>query len=203
MNSGNIRVAVFDLGGVLLKLRDPVETFDLAISEAEFLERWLRSPSVREFERGATDAETFARGVIDELELVMPWQELLRRFDSWPERLFPETAALLDGIPAGIGRVLLSNTNPAHWGRADISAALAGKLDRLFLSFETGLLKPDREAFDQVIAAYGAPADTFLFFDDNPLNVSGAVDAGMRGVLCKGPGEALRVLRSLSGKASE
>jgi len=197
MSFGNIKVVVFDLGGVLLQLKDPIETFRLDISEGEFLERWLRSPSVREFERGATDPESFARAIVDELQLVMHWKEFLTCFDAWPERLFPETEVLLDAIPAGIGRALLSNTNPAHWGRKDISYTLSGKLDRLFLSFDTGLLKPDREAFDQVIEAYGNAAGTFLFFDDNPLNVSAAVDAGMKAVLCKGPTEALRVLRQL------
>ena len=197
MSFANIKVVVFDLGGVLLQLRDPVETFRLDISEGEFLKRWLRSPSVREFERGATDAESFARAIVDEMKLVMHWKEFLKCFDAWPERLFPETEGLLDAIPAGIGRALLSNTNAAHWGRKDISSALSGKLDRLFLSFDTGLVKPDREAFDQVVAAYGNPARTFLFLDDNPLNVAAAIDAGMTAVLCKGATEALNVVRQL------
>jgi putative hydrolase of the HAD superfamily len=197
MSLRNIKVVVFDLGGVLLQLNDPIETFGLDMSESEFLECWLRSPSVREFERGATDSETFARAVVEELKLVMRWQDFLKRFNAWPDRIFPETTALLDAIPAGVGRVLLSNTNAAHWGRDGISSALAGRLDRTFLSFDTGLLKPDREAFDQVISAYGMSAERFLFFDDNPLNVSAAIDAGMKAVLCKGPADALRVLRQL------
>jgi putative hydrolase of the HAD superfamily len=197
MSFGNVKVVVFDLGGVLLQLRDPIETFRLEISEGEFLERWLRSPSVREFERGASNAESFAKAIVGELRLPMHWTEFLKCFDAWPERLFPETEGLLDAIPAGIGRALLSNTNAAHWGRKDISSTLSGKLDRLFLSFDTGLLKPDREAFDQVIAAYGNAAGTFLFFDDNPLNVSAAIEAGMQAVLCNGPTEALAVVRQL------
>jgi glucose-1-phosphatase len=197
MTFRNIKVVVFDLGGVLLQLKDPVENFGLALSETEFLERWLRSPSVREFERGASDAETFGRKIVEELGLDMNWRDFLTRFDAWPERIYPETAALLDGIPAGIGRVLLSNTNAAHWARSDISSALSGRLDRTFLSFRTGLLKPDREAFVQVTAAYGMRSDAFLFFDDNPLNVSAAAAIGMHAVLCKGPLDALRVLQQI------
>jgi glucose-1-phosphatase len=194
VNLANIKVVVFDLGGVLLQLKDPIETFGLPFSESEFLERWLLSPSVRDFERGAVDAGTFARSIVDELELDMPWQEFLRRFDAWPERIYPETIALLDAIPSGLGKALLSNTNMAHWNRSDISSALAGRLDRTFLSFRTGLLKPDREAFQQVPAAYDMAAESFLFFDDNPLNVSAAAAIGMQAVLCKGPGDAMRML---------
>ena len=197
MTFSSIKVAVFDLGGVLLQLRDPVTNFGLNLSEAEFLERWLKSPSVREFERGASDAETFGRAIVQELGLAMNWREFLKRFDAWPEQIYPETAALLDSIPASIGRALLSNTNAAHWGRSDISSMLSGRLDKVFLSFRTGVLKPDREAFVQVTEAYGLPADAFLFFDDNPLNVSAAAATGMHAVLCKGPSEALRVLQQI------
>jgi putative hydrolase of the HAD superfamily len=197
MTLNHIKVIVFDLGGVLLKLRNPVENFGLAMSEADFLERWLKSPSVREFERGAVDADTFARAIVDELKLHMPWQEFLKRFDAWPERLFPETTTLLDAVPSGIGRALLSNTNAAHWGRSDISAALAGRLDRIFLSFRTGLLKPDREAFTQVATAYGLAPEALLFFDDNPQNVSAAAATGMTAFISKGPSDALRVLRQI------
>lgn len=192
-----IRVVVFDLGGVLLQLRDPVATFGLEFTEAEFLERWLKSPAVRAFECGATDAETFGRTIVGELGLAMDSRDFLARFDAWPERIYPDTALLLDAIPAGVSRALLSNTNAAHWGRSDIAKALANRLDKTFLSFRTGLLKPDREAFLQVIEAYRLPADTFLFFDDNPLNVSAARETGMQAALCKGPTEALRILRHM------
>jgi FMN phosphatase YigB (HAD superfamily) len=41
------------------------------------------------------------------------------------------------------------------------------------------------------------PADAFLFFDDNPLNVSAAAATGMQAVLSKGPSDALRVLQQI------
>ena len=75
--------------------------------------------------------------------------------------------------------------------------SLSGRLDRTFLSFRTGLLKPDREAFAQVTAAYELPAEAFLFFDDNPLNISAATAIGMNAALCKCPADALRVLQKL------
>ena len=63
------KVILFDLGGVLLRLNDPIETFGLQINQNEFKERWLRSPSVRTFESGGMNTEEFARNIVAEAEL--------------------------------------------------------------------------------------------------------------------------------------
>lgn len=99
---GNVRAVVFDLGGVLLRLRDPIENYELEITEAEFLELWLKSPSVREFERGAIDAPSFAESIVRELALPMNWRRFLERFNAWPEMLFADTLQLLDTVPCGV-----------------------------------------------------------------------------------------------------
>jgi FMN phosphatase YigB (HAD superfamily) len=193
------KAVVFDLGGVLLRLRNPIENFELAITEPEFLDLWLRSTSVREFERGALDAPSFARSVVEELALPMDWRRFLDRFDAWPQTLFPDTLAMLGTIPPGIRRVLLSNTNASHWGREEISGALAGIFDREFLSFRTGHLKPDRAAFDQVREACGCDFRELLFFDDSPGNIAAARSFGLQAHLSRGPAEARRILAGLRG----
>ncbi len=200
MNSGKltasdpVKAIVFDLGGVLLELRDPIENFRLRITESEFLERWLLSSSVRAFERGTIDAQAFARSVVEELDLQMEWPDFLDRFDAWPVALFPDTLALLDAIPSGIKRGLLSNTNAIHWGRTDICGCLAGRFDREFLSYQTRLLKPDRESFLQVTEGLGCQPRQILFFDDNPHNVSAAAATGMQAFLAKSPADVREVL---------
>lgn len=192
-----VRAVVFDLGGVLLELRDPIANFGLEMAEAEFLQRWLLSPSVRQFECGAIGSEAFARSIVPELALSMAWEEFLRRFDAWPERLFPDTLPLLDAIPSGTWCGLLSNTNAIHWGRDDISGILAGRFDREFLSYRTGLLKPDPASFAQVSSGFGCAPGEVLYFDDNPLNVEAAAANGMQAHLARRPADALRVIRDL------
>ncbi len=90
--------------------------------------------------------------------------------------------------------MLLSNTNAAHWERPETSGALAGRFDLKFLSFRTGLLKPDRAAFDQVREACGCDAGEILFFDDNPGNVAAALASGWQAFISRGPAEAGRIL---------
>ena len=195
LTNGTIRVLLFDLGGVLLKLRDPIETFGLQIGAAEFQEQWLRSPSVRQFESGAIDAEEFARKIVVEARLPYDWQEFIKRFDSWPDRLFDQTLSVLQAIPAHYHRALLSNINALHWGRGDIVGALDACFDQSFLSYQTGFTKPDREAYEQVVTTYGCRPDEVLFFDDNPTNVAAATDYGMQAVLAIGIGAVTKTLQ--------
>jgi len=189
-----LKVILFDLGGVLLKLNDPIETFGLQIDKAEFSKRWLRYPAVREFERGAIDTESFAKRVVIEAELPYDWQEFLQRFDAWPDRLFDETISVLNAIPDTISRALLSNINALHWGRDEIAGQIAEHLDQAFLSYKTGLVKPDREAFEMVTATYACQPDEILFFDDSPLNISAAANYGMQAVLAVGIGDVSTAL---------
>ncbi len=189
-----VKAIVFDLGGVLLELRDPIENFGLRMRESEFLELWLLSPSVRAFERGDIDAQAFARSIVDEMELPIEWPDFLARFDAWPLALFPDTLALLDAIPPGIKRGLLSNTNAIHWGRADISGYLARRFDREFLSYKTRLLKPDRESFLQVPEGFDCEPREIVYFDDNPRNVSAAAAAGMQAFMARSPADIRQVL---------
>ena len=195
LTNETIRVLLFDLGGVLLKLRDPIETFGLQIGASEFNEQWLRSPSVRQFESGAIDAEEFARKIVAEAELPYDWQEFIKRFDAWPDRLFDQTLSVLQAIPANYHRALLSNINALHWGRGDIVGPLTGCFDQTFLSYQTGCIKPDREAFELVVTTYGCRPDEVLFFDDNPTNVAAAADYGMQAVLAIGIGAVTKTLQ--------
>lgn len=182
----NLKVLLFDLGGVLLRLNDPIETFGLDISEREFKERWLHSPTVREFEAGGIVMEEFARKIVNEVDLPYGWQEFIERFNSWPGELYEETLSVLEAIPTTYSRALLSNINEWHWGREEISGKLLPYINRAFLSFETGFVKPDPEAFELVVTTYQCRPDEILFLDDTHSSVSAAADCGLQAELATG-----------------
>ena len=52
--------------------------------------------------------------------------------------------------------------------------------------FELGMVKPDREIFDHVVADLGIAGSAVLFLDDNQLNVAAARKAGLNAELAKG-----------------
>ena len=57
--------------------------------------RWIDSPSVRRYERGAISRQEFAAGVIRELDLPLAPDELLAAFAGWARGPYPGAAPLL------------------------------------------------------------------------------------------------------------
>ena len=192
--ANDIAVVLFDLGGVLLRLGDTATTFGLASEEREFHRTWILSHAVREFERGAIDFEEFASRIVDELALPYGADEFLERFNRWPEKLFTGVPELLGQLQVAYRVALLSNTNAVHWQRPDVAGVLEPMLDHAFLSFRTGLLKPDTDAFGQVLVHYECAARQILFLDDNPLNIEAANSIGMRACLARGMDDVRREL---------
>lgn len=180
-----LKLVLFDLGGVLLQLNDPLTTFGLDCSETEFHRNWLLSPSVRAFERGAITASQFASSITQEMELPYTAKIFLERFVAWPGLPFPDAVDLVERIPERYSCAVLSNTNSLHWQSLNIESSFGNRFERYFLSYETGLLKPDEHAFTNVINQYDCAPQQILFFDDNPLNVTAAGELGIRAVLCR------------------
>ena len=197
ITSTPIRALVFDIGGVLIELGDPAELFGLAGDTDAFLARWLHSPSVRDFERGAISADAFARSIVSEASLPYDAAEFMARFMAWPRSLHAGIDSLLDAIPGHYRRALLSNTNAAHWRDGGLAAELESRFELRFLSFETGFLKPDADAFLHLAAALGHSPAEIAFFDDNIANVESAAALGFRAELTRGAPGLHAALRRL------
>lgn len=80
--------------------------------------------------------------------------------------------------------VVLSNTNRLHttfWPEQypEIRAAV----DRIYLSQEMGMRKPEARIYQQVLAEEGFSADDTVFFDDNAENIAGAERVGITSIL--------------------
>lgn len=192
-----IAAVVFDLGGVLLELNDPVATFGVDFDRAEFNRRWLLSPAVQQFERGVIGEDDFAARFVREMTLPYTAGEFLERFNAWPGPLFPYAADVLHRIRPDVRVGILSNTNALHWQSFGIEARLGDRIDRYFLSYRTGRVKPEAAAFDQLTAAWACTAGEILYFDDNPLNVEAARAVGLRAELGRSEAELDRPLAAL------
>ncbi len=175
---------LFDYGGVLLRLNDPLKLFGVGGTHAGFARRWLASPAVRAFETGRAGTEEFAGRVVAEFGLPYGPAEFIERFDRWPGTVGAATRALVRALPGSIDCAILSNTNPRHWERQDIAGDFGGRIGRLFLSYEMGCLKPDLDAFRHVIDATGVAPASVLFIDDSPVNVAAARRAGLAARHC-------------------
>lgn len=180
MQTGAFDIVLFDLGGVLIDFAgvEPMKALAGIDSDDELWARWLSCRWVRSFERGQCSPDEFAAGMVDDWNLPIPAAEFLSEFGGWPGGPLPGADVLLDEVrrvaPAGC----LSNTNALHWEQHFGRWPILDEFDFRFLSFELGVLKPDRELFDRVAHLLPVPAARVLFLDDNAINVDGALAAG-------------------------
>jgi glucose-1-phosphatase len=183
-----IEVVLFDLGGVLIELNGVAPMRELAgiESDDELWRRWLGCRWVRSFERGECSADEFAAGVVDDWHLTVEPEAFLETFAAWPLAPFPGAEALVRTVRRTVPTGCLSNTNASHWDDNFARWPILDAFDFRFLSFELGLLKPDRDVFDQVAQLLPAPPERVLFLDDNQLNVDGALNAGFAAVRVRG-----------------
>jgi len=196
--TGEIDLVLFDLGGVLIELGGVAPMRELAgiDSDDELWRRWLTCRWVRSFERGDCSADDFATGVITDWGLAVEAEVFLEVFRSWPIGPLDGADALVrrvrDSVPVGC----LSNTNVLHWDDHFTEWPIFEAFDFRFLSFELGIVKPDRELFDRVAEMLPSPPERVLFLDDNLINVEGARAAGFVSHVARGVDEATDALIS-------
>ena len=176
---------VFDLGGVLveyigvMKLR---EWMGSDITDSDMHRRWLYSPAVRAFESGRMDAEDFAATIVRDFQLTTDAEEFLSWFPDFVKGMYPGAEELLADLAGRHSLAVLSNTNRPQWEKLVRETGVRSYFRHVFLSFETGLMKPDREVFEHLAATLGCEPGEILFFDDNPANIAGAKELGIRAV---------------------
>ncbi|MEN8183567.1 MAG: HAD family phosphatase [Myxococcota bacterium] len=195
-----IRVVLFDLGGVVVELGGVGELGALVgeSREEEIWRRWLSCPWVRRFERGHCTTDEFARGMVESWELPLQPGEFLEAFRRWPRGLLPGAESLLASLAGSVHRACFSNTNALHIDHQHDAFRLRALFDEHFYSNRIGLVKPDAEAYEHVVAALGCAPEEILFLDDNQINVEGARAVGLDAHQVRGV-EASRALLTERG----
>ena len=191
-----IDVVLFDLGGVLIDFAgvEPMRALAGIDSDDELWRRWLTCRWVRSFERGQCSQDHFASGVVDDWGLSITPGAFLDSFRSWPRGPFAGADELVASVRCAVPTGCLSNTNALHWQDQSEQWAILDEFDFRFLSFELGHVKPDREIFDLVADAIGAPRDRVLFLDDNVVNIEAAAAAGFTARRARGVAESREAL---------
>jgi putative hydrolase of the HAD superfamily len=182
-----IDVLLFDLGGVLIHFAGFEELRALlpeTIDAASIRHRWIGSETVHVFERGDIGPGEFARRFISEWGLGLQPDAFLREFAAWARDPYEGAVDLLENLRGDFRIACLSNSNELHTSRH--RKAIGQHVDHQFFSNEVGLAKPDPEIFAYAIRNLGVPADRIAFFDDTPVNIEVAAEAGMDARLVDG-----------------
>ena len=192
-----IRNVVFDMGNVLIRY-DPIHFVErTGIGRPEdrkaLLEAIFFSPEWPRMDRGDLDEP--------ELEVIVR-RRLPARLHGVAHKLIFSWEKPMEPIPgmadfardckkAGLGVYLLSNASrrqPEYWSDIPGSECFDGAVISALLR----LTKPDAAIYRALLAQYHLNAAECLFIDDMPVNVAGAIDAGMQGIVFDGDVAALR-----------
>ncbi len=178
-----IKNIVFDWGGVLINLDKNrcVKAFDEigAHHISSYVDECRQEDLFHELEIGKITVPQFCDEVRRQCPGCVATDEDICR--AWGQ--------LLTGIPAyRIEKLrelrsryrlfLLSNTNVIHWKKWD--HLLEGCFEKMFLSYEMHLVKPDKEIFEEVLRQTGIRREETLFLDDSANNCAGAASVGIQ-----------------------
>lgn len=197
MNNAPFDLLLFDLGGVLVDNAGPERLTNWLPTELtidQILDLWLMSSSVRAFESGQIGSQEFAGSVVEELSLSITPQQFLVEFPGWVKTLYPGGKALLKKLSARYKLACLSNTNELHWQQMCQHLNLDSTFDYTFLSFKSGLLKPNPEVFFQVIDQTSCQPERILYFDDSQRNIDSAETVGLKAVKVVGAAQVYAAL---------
>lgn len=195
-----IAAILFDLGGVLVRLRGHrvlLAYLPESMTSEELLNRWLHSPVVRDFESGRIQLSDFCRDILSDLGLNMDETEFLEVFRTFLDEPYPGVSAVLPDLSRRYVTGVLSNTSEPHWQTAVGMLPELLTVRHLFLSYQMGLLKPDEAIFAEVLHHLHLSAEQVLYFDDHPANVEAARRMGIQAVRVDGFGEAVEAMAAL------
>jgi len=179
---------IFDLGNVIVDIdfnRVLGVWSDLGrVPLATLQSRFTMGESFHRHERGEISDEDFAEQLCDELGLALSFEQFTAGWQAVFVGVRADTIRIMNGLRArGHRVVILSNTNRLHqrfWPSQYPEVQSAA--DKLYLSQEMGMRKPEARIYQHVLSEEGFTADQAIFFDDNQENIDAAQALGIQSV---------------------
>lgn len=177
-----IKNIVFDWGGVMINLDKVrcVNAFDKIGAQhiSSYVDECRQEDLFHDLEMGSITVPQFCdevrrqcpECVATDEEICWAWGELLTGIPEY-------RVEKLRTLKSKYRLFLLSNTNVIHW--EPYAHRLEGCFEKMFLSYEMHLVKPDAEIFREVLRQTGIRAEETLFIDDSANNCAGAASLGI------------------------
>lgn len=199
MSNSSIKALLFDLGGVVVDV-DFTRVFRAwaslsEISESDIKSQFKMDEPYRQHERGQIQAVAFWQHLRECFQLTASDAEMSTAWNSIFGGEITRSLDAIDGVRHSIPTFGFSNTNRTHqiyWEHH--YPRLQNTFEKLYVSSELGLRKPDAEAFNFVLNDIEVNADELLFFDDSPENIEGAEKVGIQTILVSGPDSVIQAL---------
>lgn len=155
---------------------------------ATLKQNFAMGEAFHQHERGEISDEAFAEAMCHEMDLPLSYEQFSHGWQAVFVAIRPDVVDIMHKLrEQGHRVVVLSNTNRLHttfWPEEypEIRAAA----DKIYLSQEMGMRKPEARIYQAVLHAEGFSAADAVFFDDNADNIEGANQLGITSILVTG-----------------
>jgi putative hydrolase of the HAD superfamily len=182
-----IKVVLFDLGRVLVdfdhfRSAERIAGF-CSKTPRQIYDLFFESEATVAFEAGKITPEDFYLQVKQMLDLKLSYAS----FEPiWNDIFFLSAKnrsvfGLVNNLRSNYITAMLSNINSLHYDYLKKNFPVFGVFDKVFLSFQLGLIKPDKEIYNLVIRDLGVSPQEIFYTDDRPELVESAKSLGIRG----------------------
>lgn len=189
------KALIFDAGGVFLKFLDGFSVghkflAKCKIKEGEAVDFLLNSAVMKDYETNVISSGDFYKTIVKEYGYPDDYETFKKDFCGnieLDEEMFSFLQKLRCKYGGEIYFWMLSNINEIHYQYLRYRyPGLFSSFEKVFLSFEMGLRKPDLRIYEKVAKIGGVEAWRCLFIDDRAENCEGAKKARMNSILFEG-----------------
>ena len=185
----NSKAIIFDLGAVILNInyQNTIDEFSkLGVKNASsFYSKKVQTDLFNQIETGEITAEKF----LSELQKETNNATISQVKYAWNAMLLDlpnERIQLIESLKNECQIYLLSNTNIIHIDAFKKQLGnskweeFSALFDKMYLSHEIGLRKPNTEVFEHILKEQNLKAEEVFFIDDSPQHIEGAKKLGIK-----------------------
>jgi len=198
-----IEFVYFDLGNVLVSFDPAIACQNVAgrfgVAAKDVQAAVYESGQQTRYEHGELSGEEFASLVREQLGRTihqMPTHSLLDALSEMFTPIESMQSIVRQVQQSGVRFGILSNTCAAHWDWITRQGwpLLRAPYCETILSYEVGVMKPNKRIYRMAEQAAEVPCERILFLDDKSENVQAAKQRGWHAVECLGGEQAHRAL---------
>ncbi len=199
-DDNNIKNIIFDLGGVIINIDmmsclKRIEALGVPVKEmmsaqksggATVCEGMSVSGPMELYQLGKISTQDFFNGFLRYCHEGTTLEQLEDAWNSCLLSIPEERLKVIKSLRSRYNVYMLSNTNDCHWRYIEDKYFKAEGhttdifFDRVFLSHEMHLAKPDYRIYEQVLKEIDAKGEECLFIDDAKANLDAAKECGIR-----------------------
>lgn len=185
-----IKNIIFDLGGVIIDIdyQATTKAFEkLGIDDFNTRYSQLNQTALfDDFEKGIISSQHFINKLMDIVPKGVTPNQIVSAWNAMLGKIPAQKIQLLNHVRSTHRIFMLSNTNALHlpvvnkFWRDITPLEMRDLFEQVYLSFEIGMRKPNKEIFEWVCKENNLNPENTLFIDDSPQHIEGAKSAGLK-----------------------